>query len=90
ITEMQTAATRPDKVAGLHFFNPVTHMPLVEVIAGAKTSPETVATLFELSKKLGKTPIVVKDGPGFLVNRLLLPYMNEALFLFEEGVNVER
>ncbi len=90
ITEIQSAATRPDKVAGLHFFNPVSRMPLVEVIAGAKTSPETVATLFELSKRLGKTPIVVKDGPGFLVNRLLLPYMNEALFLFEEGVSVER
>ena len=90
ITELQSAATRPEKVAGLHFFNPVSRMPLVEVIAGAKTSPETVATLFELSKKIGKTPIVVKDGPGFLVNRLLLPYMNEALFLFEEGVSVER
>lgn len=90
ITEMQSACSRPEKVGGLHFFNPVSRMPLIEVIAGAKTSPETVATLFELSKKLGKTPIVVKDGPGFLVNRLLLPYMNEALFLFEEGVDVER
>lgn len=90
ITEMQSVAKRPDKVAGFHFFNPVSRMPLIEVIAGAKTSPETVATLFELAKKLGKTPIVVKDGPGFLVNRLLLPYMNEALFLFEEGISVER
>jgi 3-hydroxyacyl-CoA dehydrogenase / enoyl-CoA hydratase / 3-hydroxybutyryl-CoA epimerase len=90
ITEMQSVAKRPDKVGGFHFFNPVSRMPLIEVIAGAKTSPETVASLFELAKKLGKTPIVVKDGPGFLVNRLLLPYMNEALFLFEEGVSVER
>lgn len=90
ISEMQTVAKRPDRVAGFHFFNPVSRMPLIEVIAGDKTSPETVATLFELAKKLGKTPIVVKDGPGFLVNRLLLPYMNEALFLFEEGVSVER
>jgi 3-hydroxyacyl-CoA dehydrogenase / enoyl-CoA hydratase / 3-hydroxybutyryl-CoA epimerase len=90
ITEMQSVAKRPENVAGLHFFNPVSRMPLVEVIAGAKTSPATVATLFELAKKLGKTPIVVKDGPGFLVNRLLMPYMNEAMFLFEEGVPVER
>jgi 3-hydroxyacyl-CoA dehydrogenase/enoyl-CoA hydratase/3-hydroxybutyryl-CoA epimerase len=90
ITEMASAAKRPENVGGLHFFNPVSRMPLVEVIAGQKTSKETVATLFELAKKLGKTPIVVKDGPGFLVNRLLLPYMNEAMFLFEEGVSVER
>ncbi|HEY8278568.1 MAG TPA: 3-hydroxyacyl-CoA dehydrogenase NAD-binding domain-containing protein [Bdellovibrionota bacterium] len=90
ISEMQSVAKRPEKVGGLHFFNPVSRMPLVEVIAGAKTSKETVASLFELAKKLGKTPIVVKDGPGFLVNRLLLPYMNEAMFLFEEGVSVER
>ncbi len=90
ITEMASVAKRPENVGGLHFFNPVSRMPLVEVIAGEKTSKETVATLFELAKKLGKTPIVVKDGPGFLVNRLLLPYMNEAMFLFEEGVSVER
>lgn len=90
ITEMASVAKRPENVGGLHFFNPVSRMPLVEVIAGQKTSKETVATLFELAKKLGKTPIVVKDGPGFLVNRLLLPYMNEAMFLFEEGVSVER
>lgn len=90
ITELQSAAQRPEKVGGLHFFNPVSRMPLIEVIAGAKTSPETVATLYELAKKLGKTPIVVKDGPGFLVNRLLMPYMNEALFLLEEGASIER
>jgi len=90
ITEMQSVAKRPQNVGGFHFFNPVSRMPLIEVIAGAQTSPETVATLFELAKKLGKTPIVVKDGPGFLVNRLLLPYMNEAMFVFEEGVSVER
>jgi 3-hydroxyacyl-CoA dehydrogenase/enoyl-CoA hydratase/3-hydroxybutyryl-CoA epimerase len=90
ITDMATAAKRPENVGGMHFFNPVSRMPLVEIIAGQKTSPKTVATLFELAKKLGKTPIVVKDGPGFLVNRLLLPYMNEAMFLFEEGVPVER
>ncbi|RYZ97546.1 MAG: fatty oxidation complex subunit alpha, partial [Proteobacteria bacterium] len=90
ITEMQSACKRPQNVAGVHFFNPVSRMPLIEVIAGAQSSPVAVATLFELAKKLGKTPIVVKDGPGFLVNRLLLPYMNEAMFLFAEGVSVER
>lgn len=90
ITEMQSACKRPQNVAGFHFFNPVSRMPLIEVIAGEKSSPEAVATLFELAKKLGKTPIVVKDGPGFLVNRLLLPYMNEAMFLLSEGVSVER
>jgi 3-hydroxyacyl-CoA dehydrogenase/enoyl-CoA hydratase/3-hydroxybutyryl-CoA epimerase len=90
ITEMQKSCRRPQNVGGFHFFNPVSRMPLIEVIAGEQTSPETVATLFELAKKLGKTPIVVKDGPGFLVNRLLLPYMNEAMFLFEEGVSIER
>jgi 3-hydroxyacyl-CoA dehydrogenase / enoyl-CoA hydratase / 3-hydroxybutyryl-CoA epimerase len=90
ITEMQSVAKRPENVAGFHFFNPVSRMPLIEVIAGEKSSPETVATLFELAKKLGKTPIVVKDGPGFLVNRLLLPYMNEAMFVLAEGVSIER
>jgi 3-hydroxyacyl-CoA dehydrogenase/enoyl-CoA hydratase/3-hydroxybutyryl-CoA epimerase len=64
-------------------------MPLVEVIRGEKTSDETIATIFELSKKLGKMPVVVKDGPGFLVNRLLLPYMAEAAFLLQEGMNIE-
>ena len=90
VTEMQSVAKRPENIAGLHFFNPVNRMPLVEVIAGEKTSKETVATLFDLSKRLGKTPIVVKDGPGFLVNRLLMPYMNEALFLLYEGVSIEK
>lgn len=90
ISEMQSVAKHPERVAGFHFFNPVSRMPLIEVIAGSKTSPATVATLFELAKRLGKTPIVVKDGPGFLVNRLLLPYMNEAMFVFEEGVSIER
>lgn len=90
ITDMASVAKRPENVGGLHFFNPVSRMPLVEVIAGQKTSAETVATLFELAKKLGKTPIVVKDGPGFLVNRLLIPSMNAALFLFEEGISVDR
>ena len=64
-------------------------MPLVEVIRGEKTSDETTATIFELSKRMGKFPVVVKDGPGFLVNRLLLPYLNEAVFLLQEGMSIE-
>lgn len=90
ISEMQSGLKRPENFGGFHFFNPVSRMPLVEVIAGTKTSPETVATLFELAKRLGKTPIVVKDGPGFLVNRLLMPYMNESMFVLAEGVSIER
>jgi 3-hydroxyacyl-CoA dehydrogenase/enoyl-CoA hydratase/3-hydroxybutyryl-CoA epimerase len=78
----------PKNFLGMHFFNPVHMMPLVEVIRGPETSDEAVATIFELSKKMGKTPVVVKDGPGFLVNRLLLPYMGEALFLLEAGMSI--
>ena len=89
VTEMQKAHPRPEFFAGMHFFNPVDKMPLVEVIRGEKTSDETIATIFELSKRMGKMPVVVKDGPGFLVNRLLLPYMAEAAFLLQEGMNIE-
>lgn len=89
VTEMQAAHPRPEFFGGMHFFNPVNKMPLVEVIRGAKTSDDTIATIFELSKKMGKMPVVVKDGPGFLVNRLLLPYMAEAAFLLQEGMDIE-
>ena len=88
VTEMSKGHPRPEYFAGMHFFNPVNKMPLVEVIRGEKSSDETVATVFELSKKMGKMPVVVKDGPGFLVNRLLLPYMAEAAFLFQEGMDI--
>ncbi len=81
---------RPERFVGIHFFNPVRQMPLVEVIRGPKTSDETVAAAVAFAKSLGKSPIVVLDGPGFLVNRLLLPYMNEALLLLEEGVEPKR
>lgn len=90
VNEMQTAHPHPEYFAGMHFFNPVNKMPLVEVIKGQKTSDETVATIFELAKKMGKMPVVVKDGPGFLVNRLLLPYMAEAAFLLQEGMDIEK
>lgn len=89
VTEMSKGHPRPEYFAGMHFFNPVNKMPLVEVIRGEKTSDETIATIFELTKKMGKMPVVVKDGPGFLVNRLLLPYMGEAAFLLQEGMSIE-
>lgn len=89
VTEMAKGHPRPEYFAGMHFFNPVNKMPLIEVIRGEKTSDETIATIYELSKKMGKMPVVVKDGPGFLVNRLLLPYMGEAAFLLQEGMSIE-
>jgi 3-hydroxyacyl-CoA dehydrogenase/enoyl-CoA hydratase/3-hydroxybutyryl-CoA epimerase len=89
VTELATAAKNREKVVGMHFFNPVDKMPLVEVIRGEKTSDETVATIVALSKKLGKTPVVVKDREGFLVNRILMPYLNEGALLVEEGVGIE-
>jgi 3-hydroxyacyl-CoA dehydrogenase / enoyl-CoA hydratase / 3-hydroxybutyryl-CoA epimerase len=89
VTEMGQAHPKPENFAGMHFFNPVDKMPLVEVIRGPQSSDETIATIFELSKKMGKMPVVVKDGPGFLVNRLLIPYLNEATFLFQEGMDIK-
>jgi 3-hydroxyacyl-CoA dehydrogenase/enoyl-CoA hydratase/3-hydroxybutyryl-CoA epimerase len=89
VTEMAEAHPHPENFVGMHFFNPVNKMPLVEVIRGPKTSDEATATIFELSKKMGKIPVVVKDGPGFLVNRLLMPYMIEAMFLLQDGMAVE-
>jgi 3-hydroxyacyl-CoA dehydrogenase/enoyl-CoA hydratase/3-hydroxybutyryl-CoA epimerase/3-hydroxyacyl-CoA dehydrogenase/enoyl-CoA hydratase/3-hydroxybutyryl-CoA epimerase/enoyl-CoA isomerase len=86
ITRMASAVKNPANFAGMHFFNPVDRMQLVEVIRGEKTSDQTTATLVALAKKVGKTPIVVKDCPGFLVNRILFPYLNEAMVLLEEGV----
>ena len=89
VTEMSKGHPRPEFFAGMHFFNPVHKMPLVEVIRGEKTSDATISTIYELCKKMGKMPVVVKDGPGFLVNRLLLPYMAEAAFLLQEGMSIE-
>jgi 3-hydroxyacyl-CoA dehydrogenase/enoyl-CoA hydratase/3-hydroxybutyryl-CoA epimerase/3-hydroxyacyl-CoA dehydrogenase/enoyl-CoA hydratase/3-hydroxybutyryl-CoA epimerase/enoyl-CoA isomerase len=84
---MAQAWPRPENFAGMHFFNPVDRMQLVEVIRGDKTSDQTVVTLVALAKRVGKTPIVVRDCPGFLVNRILFPYINESLVLLEEGAN---
>jgi 3-hydroxyacyl-CoA dehydrogenase/enoyl-CoA hydratase/3-hydroxybutyryl-CoA epimerase len=78
-----------ERVVGMHFFNPVHKMPLVEVIAGPQTAPEVVAAVAEFSRRLGKTAVVVKDGPGFLVNRLLSFYMTEAMWLLDEGHRIE-
>lgn len=88
ITQLAAGLERPERFCGLHFFNPVRQMPLVEVIRGEKTSDSTIATAVAYSRTLGKSPIVMNDGPGFLVNRLLLPYMNEAALLVEEGASL--
>jgi 3-hydroxyacyl-CoA dehydrogenase/enoyl-CoA hydratase/3-hydroxybutyryl-CoA epimerase len=90
ITEMAKATKRPDKFAGLHFFNPVHRMPLVEVIRGDSTSDATIVSLVAFAKKIGKTPIVVKDSPGFLVNRILGAYMAEAGRMLKEGASIEQ
>jgi 3-hydroxyacyl-CoA dehydrogenase/enoyl-CoA hydratase/3-hydroxybutyryl-CoA epimerase/3-hydroxyacyl-CoA dehydrogenase/enoyl-CoA hydratase/3-hydroxybutyryl-CoA epimerase/enoyl-CoA isomerase len=89
ITRMAEAAPDPERFAGMHFFNPVDRMQLVEVIRGERSSDETLATLVTLAKRVGKTPIVVKDCPGFLVNRILLPYMAESLQLLREGASAD-
>ena len=89
VTEMAEAHPNPANFVGMHFFNPVDKMPLVEVIRGPKTSDEATATIFELSKKMGKTPVVVKDGPGFLVNRLLMPYLIESMFILQDGMAID-
>lgn len=86
VTEMGRATKNPARVVGMHFFNPVDKMPLVEIIRGKETSDEAVAAIFNFSKVIGKTPIVVGDGPGFVVNRILAPYLNEAVFLMAEGI----
>jgi 3-hydroxyacyl-CoA dehydrogenase/enoyl-CoA hydratase/3-hydroxybutyryl-CoA epimerase/3-hydroxyacyl-CoA dehydrogenase/enoyl-CoA hydratase/3-hydroxybutyryl-CoA epimerase/enoyl-CoA isomerase len=87
ITRMAKAVEKPENFAGMHFFNPVDRMQLVEVIHGEKTGDATVATLVALAKRIGKTPIVVRDCPGFLVNRILFPYLNESLVLLQEGAS---
>jgi 3-hydroxybutyryl-CoA dehydrogenase len=87
ITEIASATKRPEKVCGMHFFNPPQVMKLVEVIKGAKTSEETIKTAMEVSQKMGKeTVLVKKDTPGFIVNRILIPALNEAVSLYWEGV----
>jgi 3-hydroxybutyryl-CoA dehydrogenase len=86
ITEMASITSRPDRFIGMHFFNPVPVMQLVEVIRGFGTSDATVAVIKELALKMGKTPIEVKEAPGFVVNRILVPMIIEAIFVLQEGL----
>jgi len=86
ITELGAVTQRPDKVIGMHFFNPIPMMQLVEVIKGAATSEDTFSTAIDLVRKMNKVPIGVNESPGFAVNRLLVPLINEAAFLLMEGV----
>lgn len=86
ITEIGSVTRRPEKVIGMHFFNPVPVMKLVEIIKGQSTSEETFAVIKALSEKLGKIPITVNEAPGFAVNRILVPMMNEAIFVLQEGI----
>ena len=90
IEEMATALRRPERFIGLHFFNPVHRMQLVEVVGHRGSSPEAIARGVALTKQMGKLPLVVGACPGFLVNRILLPYIVEAARMFEEGVDAER
>lgn len=86
ITDVASATKRPDKVIGMHFFNPAPVMKLVEIIKGMATSEETFNTVKEVAEKLGKTPVEVAEAPGFVVNRILIPMINEAFGILAEGV----
>jgi len=86
ITEIAAATSRTDRIAGMHFFNPVSAMKLVEVIPGSDTSNSTIETIVNLTKGIGKEPVVAKETPGFIVNRILNPLVNEAALAYQEGV----
>ncbi|MGI5971469.1 MAG: 3-hydroxyacyl-CoA dehydrogenase family protein [Oscillospiraceae bacterium] len=86
LTEMAFSTKRPDRFVGMHFFNPPGVMKLIEVTRAAATSEETFRTVYELSKKIGKEPVEVKEAPGFVVNRILIPMINEAACVLEEGI----
>lgn len=86
ITEIASVTKRPDRVIGMHFFNPVPVMKLVEIIRGQSTSEETFQVVRALAEKMGKTPIAINEAPGFAVNRILVPMMNEAIFVLQEGI----
>lgn len=90
IAQMSEGVKDKGRVVGMHFFNPVHRMPLIEIIRAPETSEETIASMVEFSRAIGKTPLVVKDSCGFLVNRILIPYLNEAGFLLDEGASFER
>jgi 3-hydroxybutyryl-CoA dehydrogenase len=86
ISALAAAVPHPSRVAGMHFFNPVPVLPLVEVVRGIQTSNETVATIKAVATQLGKTPIETRDTPGFVTNRILVPMVNEAIVMLDEGV----
>jgi 3-hydroxybutyryl-CoA dehydrogenase len=86
IDSLASRTRRPDRVAGMHFMNPVPIMSLVEVVRGPRTSAETLGAVVDLAKRLGKTPVVSADRPGFIANRVLMPMINEAFLALEEGV----
>jgi 3-hydroxybutyryl-CoA dehydrogenase len=86
ISSLAAATSRPDRVIGMHFFNPVPVLKLVEVVRGRETSGETAEAVTELARELGKTPAVANDFPGFVSNRILMPYINEAVWALHEGV----
>jgi 3-hydroxyacyl-CoA dehydrogenase/enoyl-CoA hydratase/3-hydroxybutyryl-CoA epimerase len=89
VSDLAKTVPHPERVIGLHFFNPVHRMPLVEIITLPETSADVLATVVSFVQKLGKTPVVVKDSPGFLVNRILVPYLMEAVRLHESGISVK-
>jgi len=86
ISSLAAATGRPDRVIGMHFFNPVPVLPLVEIVRGLETSDETAEAITELARELGKTPAVANDFPGFVSNRILMPFINEAVWAFHDGV----
>src|SRR3989449_334330 len=89
ITRIAEAARAPERIIGMHFFSPVAKMPLLEVIPGARTDPQTVSTAVAFGRRMGKTVIVAQDSPGFWVNRILAPYANEVGHLLAEGASIE-
>ena len=86
ITEIASSTKRPDRVIGMHFFNPVPMMKLVEIIRGITTSDEVTSAIVNLTKEIGKTPVEVKEAPGFVVNRILVPMINEAIGILGDGI----
>jgi 3-hydroxybutyryl-CoA dehydrogenase len=86
ITQLAAVTSHADRFVGMHFFNPVPMMALVEIIRGLQTAPATIERAREFAKRLGKSPIVVKNSPGFVVNRILCPMLNEAVFTLQEGI----
>ena len=89
VTDIAAATNAAERVVGLHFFNPVHRMELIEVVAGEKTSPEVVSRVTEFARRIGKVPVVVRDSPGFVVNRILMPYLVEAVRLFDAGASAQ-